>query len=67
MSFVSDLLWKLLPWKLRDAECAHFEQAVHTDADNVEGCGGMPQNRGRVCTPAALHGLRSCRLLRQLA
>ena len=28
MSFVSDLLWKLLPWKLREAECAHFEQAV---------------------------------------
>lgn len=35
---MSDLLWKLLPWKLREAECAHFAQAVHTDADNVEGC-----------------------------
>jgi hypothetical protein len=38
MSWVGDLLWRLLPWKLREAECTHFELAVHTDAENVEGC-----------------------------
>jgi hypothetical protein len=38
MSWVGDLLWRLLPWKLREAECTHFELAVHTGAENVEGC-----------------------------
>ena len=38
MSWVGDLLWRLLPRTPREAECTHFEFAVHTDAENVEGC-----------------------------
>jgi uncharacterized UBP type Zn finger protein len=37
MSWIGNLVWKLLPWSLRRAECTHFEQATFFDAEN-EGC-----------------------------
>ena len=38
MSLIGDLVWKILPWQLRQAKCTHFELAEYIDANNVEGC-----------------------------
>ena len=38
MSWIGDFIWNWLPWSLRQAECAHFSEAVHIDAGEAEGC-----------------------------
>ena len=38
MSWLTDFLWRLLPWRLRTAECTHFAAAAFVDAADVTGC-----------------------------
>ena len=38
MSWLGNLVWRLLPWSLRKGECTHFNDAVFYSADDIEGC-----------------------------